>query len=81
MTNICILSALEGKLPTAIVFIFVVHLLFEPVININVFQALRKATRSHMRLQFCITESQRLGEPLENHLQPLQPSSSGVRLC
>lgn len=43
------LSSAEGKPPTAIIFIFVVHLLFESVININIFQTPGKASPSHKK--------------------------------
>lgn len=57
------LSSMEGKPPTAIIFIFVVHLLFESVININIFQTPGKASPSHKKtLQLCITDLLRLGQ-------------------
>lgn len=63
------LSSVEGKPPTAIIFIFVMHLLFESVININIFQTLGKASPSHKKtLQLCITDSLRLGRTSQNCL-------------
>lgn len=63
------LSSAEGKPPTAIIFVFVVHLLFEYVININIFQTLGKASPSHKKtLQICIRDSLRLGRTSENCL-------------
>lgn len=57
------LSSIEGKPPTAIIFIFVVHLLFESVININIFQTPGKASPSHKKtLQCSIIDSLRLGQ-------------------
>jgi len=73
------LSSVERKPPAAIIFIFVVHLLFESVININIFQTLGKASPSHKKtLQLRIIDSLMLRRTSKNCLWsfPLRAGSA-----